>query len=92
VQKEDRLELLTPVTLNIVCYRYTREGLPNESLNKINKEILIRLQEQGIASPSSTVLLGKYAIRVAITNQRSRQSDFDLLIKETLRIGNELGL
>ena len=92
VQKEERLELLTPVTLNIVCYRYMMEGFTDESLNKINKEILIRLQEQGIASPSSTVLEGKYAIRVAITNQRSRQSDFDLLIKETLRIGNELNI
>lgn len=92
VQKDERLELLTPVTLNIVCYRYSMEGFTEESLHKINKEILIRLQEQGIASPSSTVLQGKYAIRVAITNQRSRQSDFDLLIKETLRIGNELSL
>ncbi len=90
VQQEEQLELLTPVTLNIVCYRYISEGLTNEKLNSLNKEILIRLQEQGIASPSSTILKGKYAIRVAITNQRSRQSDFELLVNETLRIGNEL--
>ena len=90
VQQEEQLELLTPVTLNIVCYRYVSDGLTNEKLNSLNKEILIRLQEQGIASPSSTILKGKYAIRVAITNQRSRQSDFELLVNETLRIGNEL--
>ena len=90
IQKEQYLELLTPVTLNIVCYRYTREGLTDEKLNQLNKEILILMQEQGIASPSSTILKGRYAIRVAITNQRSRQSDFDLLTKETIRIGNEL--
>jgi aromatic-L-amino-acid decarboxylase len=90
VQQEEQLELLTPVTLNIVCYRYISEGLTNEKLNLLNKEILISLQEQGIASPSSTILKGKYAIRVAITNQRSRQSDFELLVRETLRIGNEI--
>jgi aromatic-L-amino-acid/L-tryptophan decarboxylase len=90
IQQEDLLELLTPVTLNIVCYRYKREGLTNDTLNRMNKEILIRLQEQGIASPSSTILKGAYAIRVAITNQRSRKSDFELLTKETIRIGNEL--
>lgn len=90
VQDEPSLELLTPVTLNIVCYRFTIEGLSNETLNRINKEILIRLQEQGIASPSSTILKGNYAIRVAITNQRSRKDDFDLIAKETIRIGNEL--
>jgi aromatic-L-amino-acid/L-tryptophan decarboxylase len=90
VQQDEQLELLTPVTLNIVCYRFIREGLTNKKLNSLNKEILIRLQEEGIASPSSTILKGNYAIRVAITNQRSRQSDFELLVKETIRIGNEL--
>jgi glutamate/tyrosine decarboxylase-like PLP-dependent enzyme len=90
IQQEKQLELLTPVTLNIVCYRFRKETLSNDELNRLNKEILIRLQEEGIASPSSTILKGAYAIRVAIVNQRSRQSDFELLVKETLRIGNEL--
>jgi glutamate/tyrosine decarboxylase-like PLP-dependent enzyme len=90
VQQEEQLQLLTPVTLNIVCYRFRKGTLSNDELNRLNKEILIRLQEEGIASPSSTILKGAYAIRVAIVNQRSRQSDFELLVKETLRIGNEL--
>jgi len=90
IQQEDQLELLTPVTLNIVCYRFRKEALSSDELNRLNKEILIRLQEEGIASPSSTMLKGAYAIRVAIVNQRSRKSDFELLVKETLRIGNEL--
>jgi len=92
IQREKQLELLTPVTLNIVCYRFKKETLSDNELNKLNKEILIRLQEEGIASPSSTILKGAYAIRVAIVNQRSRQSDFELLVKETIRIGNELTL
>jgi glutamate/tyrosine decarboxylase-like PLP-dependent enzyme len=90
IEQEKELELLTPVTLNIVCYRFKKETCTNDDLNRLNKEILIRLQEQGIASPSSTILKGSFAIRVAIVNQRSRQSDFELLVKETLRIGNEL--
>jgi hypothetical protein len=64
--------------------------LTDEKLNLLNKEILILMQEQGIASPSSTILKGRYAIRVAIRNQRSRQADFDMLATETVRIGNEL--
>jgi glutamate/tyrosine decarboxylase-like PLP-dependent enzyme len=58
-------------------------------LNELNKEILMRLQEEGIASPSYTVLNGRYVIRVAITNHRSVQEDFDILVRESIRIGNE---
>ena len=90
VQKENELELLSPVTLNIVCYRFIKEGLSNDELNALNNEILIQLQEQGIASPSSTMLHGKFAIRVCIVNQRSKKEDFDLLLKETIRIGKSL--
>ncbi len=90
VTKEEQLELLTPVTMNIVCYRFTGNNIPAEKLNGINKEILMRLQEQGIASPSSTLLQGRYAIRLAIVNHRSRKEDFETLINETIRIGNEV--
>jgi aromatic-L-amino-acid/L-tryptophan decarboxylase len=90
VQYENNLELLAAVPLNIVCYRFNPGGLGEEELNSINKEILMRLQEQGIAAPSYTLLNGKYAIRAAITNHRSRMEDFDVLIEETIRIGKEL--
>ncbi|WP_315819659.1 pyridoxal phosphate-dependent decarboxylase family protein [Paraflavitalea speifideaquila] len=90
VQAEPTLELLADVPLNIVCYRFNPGGLEDEELNIINKEILMRLQEQGIAAPSYTLLNGKYAIRAAITNHRSRMDDFDILVEETLRIGKEL--
>jgi aromatic-L-amino-acid decarboxylase len=50
----------------------------------------VRLQEEGIAVPSSTTIRGRYHLHLAITNHRSRQEDFDLLIREVLRIGGEL--
>jgi glutamate/tyrosine decarboxylase-like PLP-dependent enzyme len=81
------LELLAPVLLNIVCYRYNPGGLNTQQLNELNKEILMRLQEEGIAAPSYTILNGNYAIRAAITNHRSRREDFDILVSETLRLG-----
>jgi len=90
IQLQPELELLAPVPLNIVCYRFNPGNCSHEELNKLNKEILMRLHEQGIAAPSYTLLNGCYAIRAAITNHRSRFNDFELLIKETLRIGNEV--
>jgi len=90
IEANKPLTLMTPVTMNIVCYRYefptTDEAIQNEK----NKKLLLALQNQGIAAPSSTLLNGRFVIRVANVNQRSQQIDFDILVKESLRIGNEL--
>jgi glutamate/tyrosine decarboxylase-like PLP-dependent enzyme len=90
VEQHEELELLAPVPLNIVCYRYVAPGLSEEQLNALNAELLIRLQESGVAVPSNAVLNGHYALRVANTNYRSRREDFDLLVRETVRVGREL--
>jgi glutamate/tyrosine decarboxylase-like PLP-dependent enzyme len=81
---------MAPVPLNIVCYRYNPGQGTDKELNALNKEILMQLQEQGIAAPSYTLLNGQYAIRTAITNHRSRFEDFELLVNETVRIGKEI--
>ena len=87
VDVEPALERLAPAPLNICCFRYTAPGLDAERLNAVNQEILWRLQESGIALPSHTVLDGKFAIRVANTNQRSRREDFDLLVRTVVDLG-----
>jgi glutamate/tyrosine decarboxylase-like PLP-dependent enzyme len=90
IEAEPRLELLAPAPLNLVCFRFVAPGLDAATLDAINQEILIRVQERGIAVPSSTVLGGRFAIRVAITNRRSRLADFDLLVEAVLAAGTEL--
>ncbi len=90
VECEAHLELLAPVETNIVCFRYNPGGLDDTALNDLNQELLIRLHESGVAVPSYTSLDGKYAIRAAITNHRSRRADFDLLVSTVLALGCEL--
>jgi glutamate/tyrosine decarboxylase-like PLP-dependent enzyme len=89
IEREPVLELLAPIGMDIVCFRFNPGGLDTEQLNALNKEILMQLHEQGIAAPSYTTLQGRYCLRVAISNHRSRQEDFDLLAKEVMRIGHE---
>jgi aromatic-L-amino-acid decarboxylase len=87
---DPQLELLAPVPLNIVCFRF-RGGMDDENtLTALNKEILLRLQESGAASPSSTILGGRFAIRVANVNHRSRREDFEYLVREVGRLGGEI--
>jgi glutamate/tyrosine decarboxylase-like PLP-dependent enzyme len=90
VEADPSLELLAPVALNVVCFRYAPADLPESRLNAVNEEILLRLQERGIAVPSGTTLGGRYAIRVANVNHRSRRQDFALLARSVVRIGDEL--
>jgi aromatic-L-amino-acid decarboxylase len=90
VQQYHSLELMAPVTMNIVCYRYNPGGLDEEQLNTLNKELLMRMHELGVAAPSSTLLNGKYAIRVAITNHRTRRKHLNEMITGTIEIGDIL--
>jgi len=82
VLAEPRLELLAPVQLNIVCFRYRAANA-----NKINGDIVVDIQESGIAAPSTTVLDGQLAIRAAIVNHRTDTSDLDALISAVLDFG-----
>jgi glutamate/tyrosine decarboxylase-like PLP-dependent enzyme len=69
------LELVAPVPLNIVCFRFAPKNAPRDALNHVNQQILSRIQESGLAVPSSTTIGDAFALRVAITNHRSRRED-----------------
>jgi glutamate/tyrosine decarboxylase-like PLP-dependent enzyme len=87
VEENPYLELTAPVSMSITCFRMIQPGWGEVALQALNKEILLRLQEEGIASPSSTILNGKYTLRIANVNQRTQREDMDLLVREVLRIG-----
>lgn len=80
-------DLLSYAGLNICCFRYMPEGMPDDALDTLNNDIVIALQEQGIAAPSTTRINGKLAIRVNITNHRTQMSDIDILIEAVAEIG-----
>lgn len=90
VENEPCMELMAPIGMDIVCFRFNPGSLDDEKLNALNKEILMQLHEQGIAAPSYTTLQERYCLRIAIANHRSTQEDFDLLAREVVRIGQEL--
>lgn len=79
---EPRLELLAPGQLNIVCFRYRADDA-----DRVNAEIVIDIQESGIAAPSTTMLDGQLAIRAAIVNHRSDARDIDALVAAVLEFG-----
>jgi aromatic-L-amino-acid/L-tryptophan decarboxylase len=79
---EPRLELMAPVQLNIVCFRYRADDA-----DKVNGEIVADIQESGISAPSTTTLDGQLAIRAAIVNHRTDVGDVDALVAAVLEFG-----
>jgi glutamate/tyrosine decarboxylase-like PLP-dependent enzyme len=90
INARPELELMAPVVLNIVCFRYRPPGFAPDQLNAFNEELLIRLHESGIAAPSYTTLKGHYCLRAAIANHRTESSDLKLMIDTVCRLGAEL--
>ena len=90
IRQAPQLELLMPVTLNVVCFRYTKSDWDDAQLNSFNEKLLLCLQESGVALPTSTVVNGRYAIRCAITNHRTRREDFDILLSEVIQIAERI--
>lgn len=90
IEDVEELELVAPVTINAVCFRYRAAELDELRLDKLNKAIEIELHEQGIAVPSVTTINGKTALHVVNTNHRSRREDFEVLVREVIRLGKEL--
>ncbi|MGH9562420.1 MAG: amino acid decarboxylase, partial [Terracidiphilus sp.] len=85
IAETPQLELLAPVELNIVCFRYRAENA-----DAVNRQIAIRLQESGIVAPSTTRLDGKVAIRAAIVNHRTTRAEMDALVEGVLSFGNAI--
>jgi glutamate/tyrosine decarboxylase-like PLP-dependent enzyme len=82
IESSPQLELLAPVSLNIVCFRYR-----SADADRVNADIVVALQESGIAAPSTTVIDGRLAIRVAIVNHRTAARDIDAMLKAVFAFG-----
>ena len=90
IEATPRLELAAPASINIVCYRYRPQGLDIASVRALNVEIMLRLQEQGVAAVSDTTIHGQHCLRAAINNHRTRREDLGLLVRETVRLAEEI--
>lgn len=90
IEDSEKLELMAPVPLNVVCFRFVTAELDDTELDKLNQRIIVELQEEGIAVVSGTRIRGRYVLHVAHTNHRSQREDFEVLVREIVRIGEEL--
>ena len=83
VEATPELELLAPVQLNIVCFRYRCDDP-----DRINAAIVADLQEAGRVAPSLTRIDGQVAIRAALFNHRTDRGDIEALVESCVAFGD----
>lgn len=78
IEASNTLELMSPATLGIVCFRRHPAGFDDESvLEQLNTTLVANLAGSGEAMISSTRLLGRYCLRVCILNHTTTTTDVD---------------
>lgn len=81
IEAAPSLELLTPASLGVVCFR--RTGSASEdgaTVDRRNADLVARLAESGEGLISSTRLGGRYALRLCVMNHRTTTEDVDRVL------------
>lgn len=90
IDADSDFELLAPVQLNIVCFRYRLPDAEEPAIDAFNDELVVRLQESGEAVASSTIVSGHRAIRICIVNHRTTDADLSYTLAALKQIANSL--
>ena len=90
VEDSPALEMLTPATLGIACFRVNPANvdLGEDVLETINKTVLARVFWEDRAFISSTLLHGTFALRMCVINHTTTWND----VRETLEVISKFGM
>jgi aromatic-L-amino-acid decarboxylase len=89
INSEPDFELLAPVAISVVCFRYHPEGISEEKLNELNQKLNHTLNDTGKIYLTHTVLDGKYTLRMVTAQTNVTEEHVEKaweLIKKTARI------
>ena len=90
IKESESFHLAAPASLNIVCFQTEVPGDGRIDSDELNREIVTRVQERGIAVPSTAEIDGRLCIRVAITNHRTRREDLEIFLDAIEEIRREI--
>jgi aromatic-L-amino-acid/L-tryptophan decarboxylase len=89
VEDVPNLELMAPVELSIVCFRYVPDSLreDQEQLDAMNKRIVEEVQAGGKAFVNGTVLHGRFVLRTCALHYALKGDDVVAMIEEVCKVG-----
>jgi glutamate/tyrosine decarboxylase-like PLP-dependent enzyme len=90
VEDADDMELLAATPLNIVCFRYRPQGVPEEALDQLNLDIGRAVLADGRVYVGTTRWAGRVGFRPAFVNWRTTSADADLMLETVRELGRQL--
>ena len=90
VEQEKDLELIVAPQLSIMCFRFQRDDLSAEEIDRINTAIRDQIQDEGDYLMSATRVDGRPVLRVCVMNHATRAEHIEGLFNSVLRIGRSL--
>jgi aromatic-L-amino-acid decarboxylase len=104
VQASEDFEMLAPVELSIVCFRYVPPQLKraladaaeidrqraNEQLDTFNERLLVELQRDGSSYLSNARIGHRFALRGCVMNYRTTPRDMEILLGDLRRVAARL--
>lgn len=82
--------------LSVTTFRFVPEDLSGEApavksyLNRLNAELLSRLQNEGTTFISNAVVGNVYCLRSCVVNFRTQMSDIEALVETVRRLGRQV--
>ncbi len=75
-------KIIAPPELSLTVFKFDNTDLSIEALNKINRQIIERINQKGRVNLSGTSVAGEYVIRVCILSFRTHQLQVDQLLDD----------
>ena len=88
ISLETDFEIMAPVVLNTVCFRYIPGGKDEDQLNSLNEKLNYLLNDSGKIYLTHTLLNNKYTLRMVIAQTNVTKEHVDnawILIRDTAR-------
>jgi len=91
IKRNDDFELLAPVSLNLVCFRYRPDWTDDEEkLNEINQDLLQKINKTGKIYLTHTKLKGKYTLRMVTANINLKERHIEAAMEIIVQIANQM--
>src|SRR5580704_4212167 len=84
------LQLMAPIELSAVCFRYVGGRHTESDLDRLNSEILRCVVKRGNVYLSNATLQSRFCLRACIVNHRTTNSDIDRVATEVLAVAKEV--
>lgn len=84
IENDNEFEIMAPTPFSTVCFRFNPKGKSEQELNKLNEELLDKINQSGKIFLSHTKLNGKFTIRITIGSIRHERRHIEeawILIK-----------